>query len=249
MFETSVVGAGKTARPVTVSFSALAQVTLIAGGLLYFALRVEPLPKVQLRSWREAAQVVEVQRPRPTQPVAAPAEARLRVPGRPLDVTRFLARNTGPVHTDVDWQEPLVLIDPRIEGSSDPAVPSWAARSSQVPPRPVDPPKPVPAVVPPKAPAGPVTVGGDVRPPRLLREVKPVYPPLARQARIQGTVVIEAIISRDGAVRAARIASGHSLLVQAAIDAVRQWLYAPTMLNGQPVEVILMAEVNFKLSQ
>ena len=92
-------------------------------------------------------------------------------------------------------------------------------------------------------------VGGDVKPPLLLVDVKPVYPQLARAARIQGTVRIEAIIARDGTIRDARVVSGHPLLIAAAIDAVRQWRYRATVLNGVSVEVALALEVNFRLSQ
>lgn len=93
-----------------------------------------------------------------------------------------------------------------------------------------------------------VRVGGNVRQPKLIHEVRPVYPPLARQARIQGVVKINAIVSRDGAVQSLQVAGGHPLLLAAAMDAVRQWRYEPTLLNGEPVEVVLVVDVNFRLS-
>ena len=77
----------------------------------------------------------------------------------------------------------------------------------------------------------------------------PVYPPLARQARISGTVRLEAVIAFNGAVQSLRVASGHPLLAQAALDAVRQWVYQPTLLNGEPVEVLTQIDVNFKLAE
>ncbi len=114
--------------------------------------------------------------------------------------------------------------------------------------------RPNPPVVrapPPQAPVhtGPVRVGGRVRPPQLIREVKPPYPALAVAARVQGTVRIEAIIARDGAIRDARVVSGHPLLVAAALDAVRQWRYRPTILNDESVEVALALDVNFTLAR
>jgi protein TonB len=84
---------------------------------------------------------------------------------------------------------------------------------------------------------------------RLLNRVMPVYPPLARANRITGVVMLTAIISADGLIRELRVASGHPLLVPAAVQAVRQWTYRPTLLNGVPVEVITTIEVNFKLGQ
>lgn len=82
----------------------------------------------------------------------------------------------------------------------------------------------------------------------LIHRVQPVYPPLARQARIQGTVVLRAIISRDGRIENLQVLSGHPMLVPAAIEAVRQWRYQPYILNDQPVEVETQVTVNFSLS-
>jgi protein TonB len=82
----------------------------------------------------------------------------------------------------------------------------------------------------------------------LVHKVQPAYPPLARAARIQGSVVLRAIISRAGTIENLQVLSGHSLLVQAAIDAVRQWRYRPYNLNGEPVEVETQVTVNFILS-
>jgi protein TonB len=79
--------------------------------------------------------------------------------------------------------------------------------------------------------------------------VTPVYPPLAKQARIQGTVRFTAIIGKDGTIQNLQLVTGHPLLVAAAQDAVRQWVYKPTLLNGEPVEVVTQIDVNFTLSQ
>jgi protein TonB len=76
-----------------------------------------------------------------------------------------------------------------------------------------------------------------------------VYPPLARQTRISGTVRLHAIISKGGAVQQLEVISGHPLLVQSALDAVRQWRYRPTTLNGEPVEVDTTIDVIFSLNQ
>ncbi len=82
----------------------------------------------------------------------------------------------------------------------------------------------------------------------LIHKVQPVYPPLARAARIQGAVVIRAIISRNGTIENLQTLSGHPMLVGAALDAVRQWRYRPYILNGDPVEVETQVTVNFSLS-
>jgi periplasmic protein TonB len=81
-----------------------------------------------------------------------------------------------------------------------------------------------------------------------IRDVKPMYPPLARQARIQGTVVLQALISKTGDIENLQLISGHPMLAPAAIEAVKQWKYKPYLLNGEPVEVETQVQVNFTLS-
>jgi len=82
----------------------------------------------------------------------------------------------------------------------------------------------------------------------LLRKVQPNYPPLARQARIQGKVLLQAQISKDGSIENLQLISGHPMLAPAAIEAVKQWKYKPYLLNGEPVEVDTQVEVNFTLA-
>lgn len=93
----------------------------------------------------------------------------------------------------------------------------------------------------------PLVVGGNVHPPRKLRHVDPVYPELARLAGVQGTVLIECLIAADGRVEEARVLSGAPLLDAAALAAVRQWRYRPTLLNGVAVPVVMTVTVRFRL--
>jgi len=102
---------------------------------------------------------------------------------------------------------------------------------------------------PPKVSPKRVTVGGNVQAARLVNKVTPLYPPLARQTRISGTVRLHAIIGKNGGVEQLQVVSGHPLLVQSALDAVRQWRYQPTLLNGDPVEVDTEIDVIFSLAQ
>ena len=109
------------------------------------------------------------------------------------------------------------------------------------------------AAAPPPPPPKPTTpkrirVGGQVESARLIFQPKPEYPPLAKMARIQGTVRLEAIISKDGTIQDLKMISGHPLLVKSAIEAVSRWRYQPTLLNGEPVEVVTEIDVNFTLS-
>ena len=106
-------------------------------------------------------------------------------------------------------------------------------------------PKPVVKLV---EPTGPVRVGGTVLEAKIIKRAIPIYPPLAKQARISGVVRLEGIIAKDGTIQKLRVLSGHPLLVTAAVEAVRQWVYSPTQLNGQAVEVIAPIDVNFILN-
>jgi protein TonB len=113
----------------------------------------------------------------------------------------------------------------------------------------VAPPPPKPVVDTPKPPSAPVYVTSDLQMAKLVRKVIPEYPPLAKSARISGVVRLIGTIGKDGAIRDLQLVSGHPMLARAALEAVRQWVYKPTLLNGMPVEVIAPIEVNFTLSQ
>lgn len=110
-------------------------------------------------------------------------------------------------------------------------------------------PPPPPPHVEKHQPSAPVPVGGDVQMAKLIRKVIPEYPPLARSARISGIVRLIGMIAKDGTIQNLQLVSGHPLLARAAMDAVRQWVYKPTLLNGMPVEVIAPIEVTFTLGQ
>jgi protein TonB len=101
---------------------------------------------------------------------------------------------------------------------------------------------------PPPPPAEPVRVGGNIRPPTKTKDVRPSYPTIAQSARVEGIVIIEAVIGPDGRVQDAKVLRSIPLLDQAALDAVRQWEFTPTLLNNQPVPVIMTVTVQFTLS-
>jgi TonB family protein len=94
-----------------------------------------------------------------------------------------------------------------------------------------------------------IRVGGNAQAEKLIDKINPTYPPLARQARIQGVVRFNAVIGRDGTITNLTLVSGHPLLVPNAAEAVRQWRYQPTLLNGQPVDVLTQIDVNFSLAE
>ena len=106
--------------------------------------------------------------------------------------------------------------------------------------------EPVPPPPPSRA-REPVRVGGAITRPERIRDVPPVYPALARAARIEGTVILEAVIGIDGTVQDARVLRPFPYLDDAALEAVRQWLFTPTRLNGEPVPVVMTVTVTFRL--
>jgi len=112
---------------------------------------------------------------------------------------------------------------------------------------PMQKPKPAPEVRKPDAPKS-VRISS-MDPSKLIHQVKPVYPELASRARVTGTVKLQAVIAADGTIQKLQVISGHPLLIAAAVTAVQQWRYSPTMLGGQPVEVITQVDVNFVLGR
>ena len=112
-----------------------------------------------------------------------------------------------------------------------------------------NPPPPLPQSSKPARPVRRIQVGGQVIAAKAIYQPTPAYPPLARMARIQGTVRLEAVISTEGRIQNLRVLSGHPLLIKAALEAVAQWRYQPTLLNGEPVEVLTEIAVNFTLAE
>jgi protein TonB len=93
----------------------------------------------------------------------------------------------------------------------------------------------------------PIRVGGNVQESKRIRYMEPIYPELAKRARVQGKVILIVTIDEEGNVTDIRVTSGHPLLNPAAVSAVTQWKYSPTLLNGEPVPVIANVIVTFNL--
>ena len=222
---------GKKAGALAVSLSAqtLAIGTLLLIPLLY----TDQLPFVQLQipTFLPAA-------PPPPVPEAAPKRHTTVRAGNAFTMpTRIPPLYTQPDVID-NAPEPLGRID---TGPIEPLGPSVIFTQ-------LIPPPPPPVVIEP-APSKPITVTSDIQSAKLLRKVIPVYPQFAIMARISGTVHLMGTIGKDGMIEQLQVISGPPLLVQAAVDAVRQWVYRPTLLNSKPVEVIAPIEVIFSLSR
>jgi protein TonB len=104
-----------------------------------------------------------------------------------------------------------------------------------------------PAVSSPPTPVAPIRVGGVIKAPGKIRDAIPIYPTIAKAAHVQGTVYLEATIAKDGTVKDLKLLSAPSMLDDAALTAVRQWRYTPSLLNGEPVEVLMTVTVRFAL--
>lgn len=102
---------------------------------------------------------------------------------------------------------------------------------------------------PPPQPRDPVRIGGSIKPPAKIRDAQPIYPALAQAAHVEGVVILDAVIDEGGRIQNLRVFRAHPMLQQAALDAVRQWEFTPTLLNGVPVRVVMTVTVMFKLSR
>ncbi|MGA2327890.1 MAG: energy transducer TonB [Bryobacteraceae bacterium] len=251
MFEQSLLEGGKTNKPWTFMVSFGFQVLLIGIAILIPLIYYDALPRTQLTSFL----VAPPPPPPPPPPPAAVVPKVVRQIPRQFDSGRLMAPKVIPKQVAEIREEELPQVSGGgVVGGVPGGLPGGTAGGviggiigSMPSAAPPPPPPPVKVEVP-KAPTR-IRVGGNVQQANLIRKITPVYPPLAKQARIQGQVRFTAIIGKDGSIQNLQIVSGHPLLVPAAQDAVRQWLYRPTLLNGEPVEVITQIDVNFTLSQ
>ncbi|HEX3321555.1 MAG TPA: energy transducer TonB [Terriglobales bacterium] len=245
MFEDSLIESGgrlKTKRGATTLISFVLQVLLVGVLILIPLIYTEALPKQQLMSFLVAP-------PPPPPPPPPPAAV-------PIKVVKQIQSdlNNGQLRTPTKIPEKVQMI--KEEEAPPPAMASGGVVGG------------VPGGVPGGQMGGviggiisstPVAVPKVATPQRvrvsqgvsnglLIRKVQPAYPPLARQARIQGQVLLQAQISKDGSIENLQLISGHPMLAPAAIEAVKQWRYKPYMLNGEPVAVDTQVVVNFTLS-
>lgn len=248
MLEDSLVESGRHARtrkPWTVAVSTTIHTLLVGGLLILPLLHTQALPLVDamflLRppeaSVPQAAQPMDTAPPL-VQKAVIPAQGDLIAPSRiPSEIVALSDMPDANVNPSLSGRAPsfgsvLGIID--------------SGQTALREPAPLPPP---PLVVPEPVIRTPVRVSGGVQAANLIYRPKPAYPPLALKTRVQGVVVLEAKITREGTIDSLRVISGHPLLIDAAIDAVKQWRYRPMLLNGEPIEVITTITVNFTFSQ
>jgi protein TonB len=240
MFEDSLLESGGTLarrNPWTTAFSFAVQLAIGGALVLLSMMYTDVLPMHTLISTLEAPPSPPAG-PAPPEPRAATATPRVselhdgalmtpqKIPNQIVPVD-----DAGETHSGAECSPCVVGAPPGTGGSPIPKL--------------LD---PTPAVAPKAAVPQKVRVSSGVAQGMLIRQVRPQYPPLAQKAHIQGAVVLQAVIGKDGSVEDLRVISGHPLLTAAAIDAVRQWLYKPYTLNGEPVSVDTQISVNFTLA-
>jgi len=242
MFEDSLIESGnrlKTKRGATTVLSFVLQMMLLGILILIPLIYTEALPKGQLMTFLVAP-------PPPPPPPPPPAAA-------PIKVVKIQSElNNGQLRTPTKIPEKVQMIKEEeapppamggvmggvvggVPGGSMGGVIGGIISSTPVA---------VPKVATPQR----VRVSQGVSSGLLIKKVQPNYPPLARQARIQGDVILQAEISKDGTIQNLQLVSGHPMLAPAAIEAVKQWRYRPYLLNGEPVAVETQVLVKFSLS-
>jgi len=243
MFEDSLIESGnrfKTKRMSTTILSFTLQVLLVGVLILIPLIYTDALPKTQLMTFLVAPPPPP---PPPPPPAAAPVRVvkmasemvngQLRTPTKIPDKVQMIKEEEAP--PDLGGGGVPGGVPGGIPGGSAGGVIGGILSSTQVA---------VPKIAAPVR----VRVSTGVATGLLIRKVTPTYPQLAKQARIQGSVVLQAEISKDGTIQNLQLISGHPMLAPAAIEAVKQWRYKPYLLNGEPVAVETQVVVNFSLS-
>jgi len=243
-----IYSASKTGdwKRATIPIAYIIEMILAGGMIVYPLIYTEALPKAQLMVSLSAPPP-----PPPPPPPAAPAPKVVihKVTMEDIMKAPTVIPKTVKVIKDEPEQTPETSVG--VVGGVPGGVPGGSASGviggiiGGVMGAAAPPPPPPPKAAAPKR----IRVGGSVEQARLIFQPKPEYPPLAKMARIQGTVKLEAIISKDGTIQDLKVLSGHPLLVKSALDAVQRWRYQPTLLNGDPVEVVTEIDVNFSLAE
>jgi protein TonB len=244
MFEDSLIESGgklRTNRGKTTTISFILQVALVGVLVLIPLIFTEALPKTQLMTFLVAPPPPP---PPPPPPAAAPVKVIKQVQS---DIINGELRTPTKIPKKVEMIKEEEAPPPDMSAGVVGGVPGGVPGGQMggviggiISSTPVA----VPKVATPQR----VRVSSGVSQGLLIKRVQPQYPPLARQARIQGRVLLQAEISKDGTIENLRLISGHPMLAPAAIEAVKQWRYKPYMLNGEPVAVETQIEVNFTLS-
>jgi periplasmic protein TonB len=245
MFEDSLVESGrrlKTKRGWTSSLAFIFQMALIGLMILYPLIMTEALPRQQLMTFLVAP-------PPPPPPPPPPAAAPIKIVKVQTEIVDGQLRTPTKIPTKIAMikeDEPPPQVASGVTGvvggvpGGVPGGQMGGVIGGIISSTPVA----VPKVATPQK----IRVSSGVATGLLDHEVRPTYPQIAKAARVSGSVVLQATISKSGTIEGLKVVSGHPMLVQAAVDAVKQWHYKPYYLNGEPVEVETQITVNFTLA-
>ena len=247
MFQQSLVGSSASGRkPWSFAVSLLAQTLAICLVLLATMAYTPLLPAAGFAVWLEAPPPPPGAPPPPPEPVAvAQTVQRYENPyAQPTKIPDTVAKLVDPD----DYKPAIVAHGPTVIGGDPSGLGEGVIGGFSYEVKPPPPPKPeVKEKKPAPAPRGPIRVSTSIQAAKIVRRVQPVYPAPAKTAGISGKVRLKAIISGDGSIEQLNVLSGHPFLIRAAVQAVKQWRYRPTLLNGRPVQVATEIEVNFVL--
>jgi periplasmic protein TonB len=223
----------RTHKPWSVGVSVIIQAAVLAALLLIPLIYTQTLPNAMLNTF-----LVAPPPPAPPPPPAQPVVKQV-VKTKTFTPTPEVAPTVIPKKIEIAKDEPPPSVAAPDVGQGVPGGTGDVIGGIGTGVAPPPPPKP--------ATPGRIRVGGAVQAASLVRKVTPDYPPIAKTAHVQGTVVLRAIIAKDGSVEQLQFVSGPPLLMASAMTAVKEWKYKPTMLNGQPVEVDTTVQVVFSL--
>jgi periplasmic protein TonB len=237
--QTFVDTRAQTRRPWTVAVSLLLQTGLVALGFLAPLMRVAVLERPEnVSMWLPPQAPTQ----RPPEPEVKPVP-RQEIHRPVFHLIRLQAPSGVPRYIDTTPDAPE--IGSAIPGPQSAEFYAWVSGTAIE----LAPPAALPVSPQPVRPSVPVRIANGVQSAKLVFGPRPAYPPLARATRVQGTVKIQAVIGRDGAIKDLQVISGPPLLIAVAIEAVRQWRYLPTLLNGDAVEVVTDIDVNFTIGR
>jgi protein TonB len=233
MFDQLVVSGDtqKTHKPWSVALSATVQAVILGILILLPLIYTEALPKGMLNTFLVAPA------PPPPPPPPQPAVKEVRAP-KVINIQKMTAPTVIPKNVAVVKDEAPVIYTNGGEGVSGGTGNVLGGLIGSGPAGPPPPPTSTPQRI---------RVGGNVEAASLINKVEPQYPPIAKTAHVSGTIILHAIIGKDGAIRELQFVSGPPLLMKSAMDAVKEWRYKPTMLNGEAVEVDTTIDVVFSL--
>ena len=210
---------------------------LLASVLVLPLLLQQPLPERRDEVRAFFGEPISIAPPPPPPPAAAP-RAHARTARPPVESAALLAPSVIPAQVVPEEAPDFGNEGGGVPGGVEGGIPGGVVGGvvGGLPDAPAPPPAPR------------LRAGRDIRPPRRLRAVSPIYPRVAQLSQLQGVVVVECVIDERGRVQNATVVKGVPLLADAALAAVRQWAYAPTLVNGVPVEVVMTVTVTFQLS-